>query len=329
MTPEWVTESIKANALLPWTRFRLYNSESSQKQLTFGGGTLERQKSPGKVISEGFETSAEFSKELQDIVSAQKNPGQSQLRDAKTLLIPTTSSSANVPDPIAQATLITNPTFPSSDTDLSDVSNIKLDGPSSIAQLPSAHTAPLQPSDLIYPTASISSAVLPSVSSMSSGSTDLVQYPTATDKELSLGHNLNRTILANEWNRQNSTLNPEFLDNYYRTSRLHYLSMWKAELKEITAKLQQQHAKKKKETEVSEVKTIMWVYWIHYENCALRIGSYFTKKNYRRIRGQYRTMNNENIFNTNYGRHVDFDCFFASVGIRDRPHLITSPVRVL
>ncbi|RUS21765.1 hypothetical protein BC937DRAFT_91499 [Endogone sp. FLAS-F59071] len=289
VTPEWVTESIKANALLPWTRFRLYNSELSQKQLLFGSGTLERQKTPGKVISEDFDTSADFSKELRDNVSAQKSPGQSQLHDSKTPLLIAATSSTDAPDPIAQATLIdisTNPTFSSVETDLSDVSNIKPAGPSSLsstAQLLSVYTTPLHPSDLIYPAASLSSAVLPTVSYIPSGS--IVQYPTTTDKEFSLGHDLNRTILASEWNRQNSTLNPEFLDNYYRTSRLHYLSTWKAELKEITAKLQlqQQHAKKRKETEGSEVRTIM---------------------------------------------HVDFDCFFASVGIRDRPHLINSPVAV-
>lgn len=29
-----------------------------------------------------------------------------------------------------------------------------------------------------------------------------------------------------------------------------------------------------------------------------------------------------------FTRHVDFDCFFASVGIRDRPHLKDKPVAV-
>lgn len=51
------------------------------------------------------------------------------------------------------------------------------------------------------------------------------------------GSNLNSALLANDWARENSSVNPEFLDKYYTTSRLHYLSMWKAELKSIVTRL--------------------------------------------------------------------------------------------
>jgi DNA repair protein REV1 len=51
------------------------------------------------------------------------------------------------------------------------------------------------------------------------------------------GSKLNSALLANEWARENSSVNPTFLDKFYTSSRLHYLSMWKAELKSIVGKL--------------------------------------------------------------------------------------------
>lgn len=49
----------------------------------------------------------------------------------------------------------------------------------------------------------------------------------------------NSVLLADPYIRKSSTLNPEFLDQYYRESRLHHLSTWKADLK---AQLQAQTA---------------------------------------------------------------------------------------
>ncbi|KAG2179478.1 hypothetical protein INT44_006324 [Umbelopsis vinacea] len=56
------------------------------------------------------------------------------------------------------------------------------------------------------------------------------------------GSELNLSLLSNDWARKNSSINPEFLDKYYTTSRLHYLSMWKAELKSIVTKLRIRHS---------------------------------------------------------------------------------------
>lgn len=55
------------------------------------------------------------------------------------------------------------------------------------------------------------------------------------------GGELNATILANDWARESSTANPEFIKRYYETSRLHYLSTWKEELKEIVGKLEEKY----------------------------------------------------------------------------------------
>ncbi|KAM3578463.1 deoxycytidyl transferase [Umbelopsis sp. WA50703] len=99
------------------------------------------------------------------------------------------------------------------------------------------------------------------------------------------GSKLNSALLANEWARENSSVNPTFLDKFYTSSRLHYLSMWKAELKSIVGKLRVLYSSQNPKPKIprSENTRIM---------------------------------------------HVDFDCFFASVGTRDRPHLQGKPVAV-
>ncbi|KAG2198709.1 hypothetical protein INT47_005394 [Mucor saturninus] len=94
------------------------------------------------------------------------------------------------------------------------------------------------------------------------------------------GQALNQDILSNQWARSTSTVNPQFIKRYYETSRLHYLSVWKGELKDIVDTLQEKYPAK---TTPHGPRVIM---------------------------------------------HIDFDCFFASVGIKDRPHLRDQPVAV-
>jgi DNA repair protein REV1 len=58
------------------------------------------------------------------------------------------------------------------------------------------------------------------------------------------GETLNAQILANDRTREMSTANPDFLDRFYKSSRLHYLSTWKYELKEIVQRLEESGVKK-------------------------------------------------------------------------------------
>ncbi|KAG0206260.1 deoxycytidyl transferase [Mortierella sp. NVP41] len=86
--------------------------------------------------------------------------------------------------------------------------------------------------------------------------------------------------LSVPWNRQNSSVQPGFVEKFYQSSRLHYLSTWKAKLRDITTKIQ----KDRPPTVTKSVhKTIL---------------------------------------------HVDFDCFFASVATRGKPELQVKPIAV-
>jgi len=103
------------------------------------------------------------------------------------------------------------------------------------------------------------------------------------------GEILNAHVLSNDWARQISAVNPTFIKRYYETSRLHYLSTWKAELKSIVEQLEEKYKSDP---------------------------SVLSRKRKRASAASY----------TRVVMHVDFDCFFASVGIKDRPHLKDLPV---
>ncbi|KAG0272814.1 deoxycytidyl transferase [Linnemannia exigua] len=86
--------------------------------------------------------------------------------------------------------------------------------------------------------------------------------------------------LSVPWNRQNCSIQPGFVEKFYQSSRLHYLSTWKAKLRDVTTKLQKDRPVV---VNKSVHKTIM---------------------------------------------HIDFDCFFASVATRGKPELQVKPIAV-
>ncbi|KAG0176158.1 deoxycytidyl transferase [Apophysomyces sp. BC1021] len=101
--------------------------------------------------------------------------------------------------------------------------------------------------------------------------------------------NLDATAVSSEQQRHITTANPNFLKSYYNSSRLHYLSKWKAELRDIVRKLEDKYPPGLRSTAGRKRKRVD----------ALRIVM-----------------------------HVDFDCFFASVGLLERPELRDKPVAV-
>ncbi|KAI8075232.1 hypothetical protein BC940DRAFT_363262 [Gongronella butleri] len=111
------------------------------------------------------------------------------------------------------------------------------------------------------------------------------------DDELPSGEMLNQQLMSSDWARQHSSMQPDFVKRYFQTSRLHYLSTWKAELKDIV-----------RQARVDAEKAA--------SSLAHSPSSVHSSPTHRII------------------MHIDFDCFFASVGTRDRPELAGKPVAV-
>lgn len=201
MKPSWITESIKAQKLLPWSQYRTVGTSSGQKELPFSA--VPGPSAPTPAVAEAASSSSTAANnQPQNIRSSLKRSfDDMQKEDAET------TRRINTPSP--------SPSPPASP-------QLRLPTRSRHAS-PSATTA----------------------------------HPR--------GEDLNAALLAKKWNRETTTLNPDFIKKYYKSSRLHHLSTWKAEMREIVRKMEQKYpdvsdpnaSRKRKRTD--GVRVIMYV----------------------------------------------------------------------
>ena len=142
-----------------------------------------------------------------------------------------------------------------------------------------------------------------------------------------------------------SAAGADFIDGFYKNSRLHHLSMWKVELKQLVAEAQERaekafvqgddvEGKDKDGAGVSgevEEKTDegpVQVGKVKSEsNTSMRGNAFEMLRSPSKNKGKAKAKE-ENPGTDTVIMHCDFDCFFASVGILDRPYLKNSPVVV-
>ncbi|KAF9066498.1 hypothetical protein BDP27DRAFT_1384323 [Rhodocollybia butyracea] len=106
-----------------------------------------------------------------------------------------------------------------------------------------------------------------------------------------------RAMHSSDWRAAHTSVAPDFIDGYYKNSRLHHLSSWKAELKELLREAQEK---------------------------AESMPEGFTPGD--EMIGQGRAMpppDEQRVI-----MHCDFDCFFVAAGLTKRPDLKGKPVVV-
>jgi DNA repair protein REV1 len=131
------------------------------------------------------------------------------------------------------------------------------------------------------------------VQGMEASAAEDVQQPWPTGWYQTKPNERSAALLKDEaWRLQETAVNAtEFLDKYYKESRLHWLSTWKAELKKMVGELSEG-----REVDLSKLK---------------RKGP---------LKG---TEEDERVV-----MHIDFDSFFVSASLLSRPHLKGHPVVV-
>ncbi|KAF8946703.1 deoxycytidyl transferase [Haplosporangium gracile] len=342
LKPEWVTESVKANKLLPWHNFSTIRIPSSLTPFRSGSQTTQSR----SVTSSSSGASSHMAKptEGSDSYQTQALFDVSMANNNTQHTVRQTNMPNNIAVPSAGCIVAEDSIEIDKVRAMQDISEIEVEAaledmegedsfferldldqfdsqptpptvePSPLEQqplasaispeqdflpftqvpVPSPTETPLQPQSMDPPTIPkpvykpiafnpYTRAGLPGMmpvpeSENTIKTTEIVGSQIEADPQ----DNRHPTIieLSVPWNRQNSSVQPGFVEKFYQSSRLHYLSTWKAKLRDVTTKLQKDRLPVATK---SVHKTIM---------------------------------------------HIDFDCFFASVATRGKPELQVKPIAV-
>ncbi|KAI9925154.1 hypothetical protein ASPWEDRAFT_32546 [Aspergillus wentii DTO 134E9] len=233
--PAWVVESVKAGRILPWDAFRVVDEGQSQKILKFDNG---------RVFSEA-------------------NSQQTSYRDQTTTSWYTSQLKSPKPSfPAADSP--TNSSLPPGALDVEDQQPSSIKTQSDYGEFPSFDVPdePLQeqsntPKKSTDPMSHNKDTVQHHVRSRSPdpqahvAQSPLSPQPVPPQPDMT-SEEYNAQLLSDPRMKNSSVVNPEFIQQYYRESRLHHLSTWKAELK---AQLQSA-AKEKSQSHIGRRKLV-------------------------------------------------------------------------
>ncbi|KAJ6188304.1 hypothetical protein N7519_003212 [Penicillium mononematosum] len=218
--PTWVTDSIEAGRLLPWDEFRLVDEGQAQRVLKFDDGRFISQTNSPRLGYKDQSRSSWYSSQLRDMSRNEERLGSpkpvtpSMRSKASPMVIPT------MPSQTSQSDYGDFPSFTMEiEEEVDDPRNQQKTPASDAAQsttpqqIPNSDQVPISPDPLV-----------------DLESTSLLDQKSATNTVLT-SEEYNAQLLSDPRMQKSSVANPEFLQQYYRESRLHHLSTWKAELK--------------------------------------------------------------------------------------------------
>ena len=133
--------------------------------------------------------------------------------------------------------------------------------------------------------------------------------------------NAARVIENPEWRAAHTSAAPDFIDGYYKHSRLHHLSTWKTELRKLVQEAQERAEKAPPGSSPKESVQGLTLTALPPRNDA-DIGSVM-KSPSRKGKEKAHDRECERVI-----MHCDFDAFFVSAGLLDRKHLRGKPIVV-
>jgi DNA repair protein REV1 len=245
--PAWVVDSIQAGKLLPWNEYRVVDEGEKQNVLAFDKGKVLSQ---ANVRARGYRDQTDASWYTNQLMSSQAGPSST----------PTLSGPSRP--------RFTKQRLPTPDDDIDDMDDTDDLPPSHQPRTGRSEEAPAQPKQphsLVTPPKS-SPPLAPQHDPYEDEELDAVAAalhdslyddppppaqqpaPAAGDERVmdfiaAAGNNAapeGRQLTAEEHNaillrdpkiRKSTVVDPNFLEQYYRESRLHHLSTWKADLK--------------------------------------------------------------------------------------------------
>ncbi|KAG6333520.1 hypothetical protein ID866_5566 [Astraeus odoratus] len=119
-----------------------------------------------------------------------------------------------------------------------------------------------------------------------------------------------RVMADPQWRAAHTSIAPDFIEGFYKNSRLHHLSMWKAELKNLVAEAQERAESGKFDRAQAETflasRGRADVRTAPTENISMR-GAELVVRSPSKNKGKQRAEEQEKVI-----MHCDFDCFFVS-----------------
>lgn len=241
--PAWVVESVKAGRLLPWDAFRVLDEGAGQKVLGFDGGKFTSQ---ANMQDRGYKEQSEGSWYASRLKKGDAIPHGSNRTAFLKLQPPTPEGEDEIND--APSPLLYESVPPELEDELALLEEWPLSSYGSTSRREQEETAlgtltppvtsPIQHANEEETTTEPGApAALPDLrpdrwdESGSHKRSRSEQDDGQSKRARMTAEEHNAMLLADPRIRKSTVVNPDFLEQYYRESRLHHLSTWKANLK--------------------------------------------------------------------------------------------------
>jgi DNA repair protein REV1 len=245
--PAWIVDSIKAGKLLPWSSYRVLDAGIGQKVLGFDNGKVISQAS-AHITGYRDQTDASWYTEQFKGTRIPESSGRPQVSRESSAPSVADDEIFNVPEPpraveLRQSSPPTLPIPERKDSAL-PIAGKLMPPPERPVPFMASNDDDLHALTSYQPIATTELALPTSKHTNLSDRND----PQVTDDRLSVkrpgedftihakrpkltAEEHNSILLADPRIRKSTVVNPDFLEQFYRESRLHHLSTWKADLK--------------------------------------------------------------------------------------------------
>ncbi|KAL4787289.1 hypothetical protein BJX76DRAFT_354237 [Aspergillus varians] len=203
--PAWVVESVEAGRLLPWDLYKVVDEGQAQKVLNFNSGRMVSQTKSPRTSYKDESRSGWYTSQLEA-----EDPIRNGVSDPSDMINKQSNAAS-------QSDYGDFPSFTSLDETAKNPAS--RDDPVPDIQDGDLEDAPATPGAPAEDKATAVDAISPP------------QRDAISSKAEMTSEEYNAQLLSDPRMRSSSVVNPEFIQQYYRESRLHHLSTWKAELK--------------------------------------------------------------------------------------------------
>ena len=135
--------------------------------------------------------------------------------------------------------------------------------------------------------------------------------------------NAARAIVNPEWRAAHTSAAPDFVDGYYKNSRLHHLSVWKTELRKLVQEAQERAEDVPPGSSPKDAVQGLTLMAVPCNDASIGEARPVMKSPSKKGKEKARDRGYEQVI-----MHCDFDAFFVSAGLLDRKHLRGKPAVV-